>query len=201
MGLFSWFAKAAGPPPLTERVWRDDAARWGGVIRSVREADGATLLVVFFEATAEVARAQLTTAALPFFEVGDTPRPWERGAQVGLVRADRLRFLAGDLPAPLQVIGAELHPLPAEGRALVGALASRTAAVPTFHTALDEPLLVLFGGGRIAEVMDQLGLPRDEPVEHTLVTRSLANAREKLAKSVRNPREATSMAAWFERNT
>jgi len=198
MGLFSWFGKA--PPAPVERVWANDVARWSGVLRAVREAEGAVLIVVFFEASAAVARTLLTAARVRFAEVADVPRAWEPGAQVTLVRADRVRNLAGYLPAPLVVIGAELHPLPSEGRALLDTLARLTPAVPTFHASLEDPLLARFGGGRIAEMMERLGLGPEEPIEDTLVTASLAKAREKMAKSVRNPRESASMEAWFETN-
>jgi hypothetical protein len=66
--------------------------------------------------------------------------------------------------------------------------------------ALEDPLLVRVGGVRLAALMEKLGLGPDEPIEHALVTASLANARAKLAETVRNPREAASMEAWFDAN-
>jgi hypothetical protein len=61
-------------------------------------------------------------------------------------------------------------------------------------------LLVRFVEVRLAALMEKLGLGPDEPIEHALVTASLAKARAKLAETVRNPREAASMEAWFDAN-
>ena len=66
--------------------------------------------------------------------------------------------------------------------------------------ALEDPLLVRVGEVRLAALMEKLGLGPDEPIEHALVTASLAKARAKLAETVRNPREAASMEAWFDAN-
>lgn len=197
--MFDWlFGKR--PPTLPETVWMTDAARWDGVVARVRAAPGPVLVLTFFEATSASARARFAAAGLDVVEVDDVPRPWEPGARVVLARADRLRHVVGNLPTPLTVVGAELHPLPAEGLALVEALAARTTAAAHFHAALDDALLQRFGGDRIAALMTKLGGAPDEPIEHPLVSRSLADARAKIAARVRNPREATSMAEWFARN-
>ena len=74
--------------------------------------------------------------------------------------------------------------------------------VPLFFSALDEPLLRTFGGERIIALLDNLGLAPDEPVEHRMVSDSLANAREKVAARLGSgpPARARSMEEWFTRN-
>ena len=72
--------------------------------------------------------------------------------------------------------------------------------VPTFHTALDEPLMRVFSGDRTARLIQQLGLPPDEPVEHKFVTQALASAREKVAGRVKFVQSARSMDEWVRLN-
>ncbi|MGM0554761.1 MAG: preprotein translocase subunit SecA [Myxococcota bacterium] len=49
-----------------------------------------------------------------------------------------------------------------------------------FFLSLEDDLLRLFGGERVAKIMDTLKMPEGEPIEHKMVTRSLQNAQKKV---------------------
>ncbi len=74
--------------------------------------------------------------------------------------------------------------------------------VPTFFSAIDDPLMRTFGGERIVALLDALGLEPDELIEHRMVSEAIANARRKLADRLGSglPARARSMEEWFTRN-
>ena len=70
----------------------------------------------------------------------------------------------------LHVIGSERH----ESRRIDNQLRGRSGrqgdpGSSRFYVSLDDDLMRLFGSGRIATVMDKLGLPPDTPIEHGLI--------------------------------
>lgn len=193
--MFGWFKKKP-EAPYDDRVWIDMDARLDALVREAR-AGGPLLILCFFPATESAAHAALAAGGVATSPLRH-PTPWT--GPVVVARADTLRDLLGGLPADLRVIYAEHHPLPAENRASLDDLAARTSARPVFFTALDEPLMKTFGGDRITALMVNLGMGRDEPVEHALVKQSLANAMEKIAAKVKVSRPAPSAVEWFERH-
>ena len=49
-----------------------------------------------------------------------------------------------------------------------------------FFLSLEDDLMRLFGSDNIAGIMDKLGMEDDEPIEHSLVTKSIENAQKKV---------------------
>ena len=49
-----------------------------------------------------------------------------------------------------------------------------------FFVSLEDDLMRLFGSDNIAGIMDKLGMEDDEPIEHSLVTKSIENAQKKV---------------------
>lgn len=187
--MFDWlFGKKSAPPPerpAVDRVWIDLAARDAALVREAR--GGPVVIVACFDDTLARLRAGLAQAGIV------------EGGGIGLARADRA--LRGD--GAIHV--AERHPLPGVNRALLERLAGeRPDVVPIFHSALDDALMRRFGGDRTAKVMEQLGLERSEAVEHPLVTRALAQARDKVAAKVDAAAEldayGPSMEVWLQRH-
>ncbi len=81
----------------------------------------------------------------------------------------------------LHVIGAQRH----EARRIDNQLKGRAGrqgdpGSSRFYVALDDELMRLFGSERIYMIMDKLGFPEDEPIEHPLVTHSIETAQKKV---------------------
>src|SRR3989442_14715339 len=49
-----------------------------------------------------------------------------------------------------------------------------------FYLSLEDPLLRIFAGDRVNAIMQRLGMPEGEPIEHSLVTRSIESAQRKV---------------------
>jgi hypothetical protein len=187
MFAWPWKKKADPTPEAVDQVWLDLAARDRAVVRAAQA--GPVLVLASFDETLERLRAALRAASL------------DEGPTLVLARADQL----DRVPAGAAVILAERHPLPAFHRALLQKLATLAPTVtPRCFAALDDALMLRFGGENLAKLMSQLGMAADEPIEHGLISRSLANAAKKmeqrLGPAVSRLAPAASMAEWFQKN-
>jgi preprotein translocase subunit SecA len=81
----------------------------------------------------------------------------------------------------LHVIGTERH----ESRRIDNQLRGRSGrqgdqGSSRFYVGLEDELMRLFAGERIASIMDRLGIDEDTPIEHSLVTRQIEGAQRKV---------------------
>ncbi|MBD3878872.1 MAG: preprotein translocase subunit SecA [Quinella sp. 1Q5] len=81
----------------------------------------------------------------------------------------------------LFIIGTERH----ESRRIDNQLRGRSGrqgdpGESRFYISLEDDLMRLFASETIAKIMDKLGMEEDEPIEHSLITRSIENAQKKV---------------------
>ena len=81
----------------------------------------------------------------------------------------------------LAVIGSERH----ESRRIDNQLRGRSGrqgepGESRFYVALDDDLMRIFGGERVAGLMERLGVEEDVPLEHGLVSKSIESAQKKV---------------------
>jgi preprotein translocase subunit SecA len=81
----------------------------------------------------------------------------------------------------LHIIGTERH----ESRRIDNQLRGRAGrqgdpGYSKFYLSLEDDLMRIFAGDRVKNLMDRMGMPDDEPIEHPLVTRSIENAQRKV---------------------
>ena len=81
----------------------------------------------------------------------------------------------------LHIIGTERH----ESRRIDNQLRGRAGrqgdpGSSRFYLSLEDDLMRRFGSERIMGIMDRLGLDDDQPIEHPMVSRSIAQAQEKV---------------------
>jgi preprotein translocase subunit SecA len=89
---------------------------------------------------------------------------------------EKVRALGG-----LHIVGTERH----EARRIDNQLRGRSGrqgdqGSSRFYVALDDELMRLFAGERIAGIMERLGIEDDVPIEAGLVTRQIENAQKKV---------------------
>jgi len=81
----------------------------------------------------------------------------------------------------LHIIGTERH----ESRRIDNQLRGRSGrqgdpGSTRFYLSLEDDLMRLFGSDNIASVMEKLGMEENEPIEHSLITRSIEQAQKKV---------------------
>ena len=106
----------------------------------------------------------------------------EKAARIAGLR-EEWRRLHGEVvdAGGLHIIGTERH----ESRRIDNQLRGRSGrqgdpGSSRFYLGLDDPLLRIFAGERIKGIMERLKMPEGEPIEHTLVTRSIESAQRKV---------------------
>ena len=81
----------------------------------------------------------------------------------------------------LHIVGTERH----ESRRIDNQLRGRSgrqgdAGSSRFYLSLEDPLLRIFGGERLGNIMQRLKMPEGEPIEHSIVNRSIAKAQNRV---------------------
>ena len=81
----------------------------------------------------------------------------------------------------LHILGTERH----ESRRIDNQLRGRSGrqgdpGSSRFYLSLEDDLLRIFGGERIGNIMERLGLEDGEPIEHNLISRAIENAQSKV---------------------
>lgn len=81
----------------------------------------------------------------------------------------------------LYVIGTERH----ESRRIDNQLRGRSGrqgdpGATQFYVSMEDDLMRIFGGERLKTMMERLGLPDDQPIAHTLISRSIEGAQKKV---------------------
>ena len=81
----------------------------------------------------------------------------------------------------LHIIGTERH----ESRRIDNQLRGRSGrqgdpGSSRFYISLEDDLMRLFGGERIRDMIDNMNMPDDEPLEHKILTRSIESAQKKV---------------------
>ncbi len=97
-----------------------------------------------------------------------------RGTDIKLT--DDIKAVGG-----LYVIGSERH----EARRIDNQLRGRSGrqgdpGESRFYVSLDDDLMRVFGGDKVKNVMEKIGLPDGQPIEHGLVSKSLENAQKRV---------------------
>ncbi len=81
----------------------------------------------------------------------------------------------------LHVIGTERH----ESRRIDNQLRGRAGrqgdpGSSVFYVSMEDDLMRIFGGDRLKGMMDRLGLPEDQPIQHQLISRSIESAQKRV---------------------
>ena len=94
-------------------------------------------------------------------------------------------------------IFAEHYPLMQKEQELFVKLNLQQAEV---WSALNGPLFKQFGSEKIIQMMKQLGAKEDDVIEHSMISKAIQNAQEKISKKVLINQTCTSQEEWMRRN-
>ncbi|HWZ74610.1 MAG TPA: preprotein translocase subunit SecA [Casimicrobiaceae bacterium] len=106
----------------------------------------------------------------------------ERDLRIGKMRSDWQVLHEQVIAAGgLHIVGTERH----ESRRIDNQLRGRSGrqgdpGSSRFYLSLEDPLLRIFGGERLSGIMQRLKMPEGEPIEHTIVNRSIAKAQNRV---------------------
>ena len=174
----SLFSKKKEIIKITDTVFIHSTAKWHACLQA-QQTNAATIFITWFEETQQQLQEYFTAQNAA-------------NATVILYREAAAHFINNN-----PVIFAEHYPLREKEEALYTSLKLEEVKV---FSSLDDALFQYFGGARIIEVMQKMGLQENEPVQHPMIGMALKNAQEKLAKKVSLEQSAQSQGDWFKRN-
>ncbi|MBK7433522.1 MAG: hypothetical protein IPI66_06195 [Chitinophagaceae bacterium] len=179
--LFNLFGKKRPEEPtqrFTDRIYISVQAKHQACLELAKQEPETLFITWFSESTRQLRE---------FFKPGD----------ISENRVIEARSFHSAMLHDKKAVFAEHHPLHEKERSLVSGWEQKDILV---FSALEEPLFSAFGGEKIISLMKQLGMKEDEPIEHPMVSRSILNAQEKIAKKVIAERPAHSPSEWMTLN-
>jgi hypothetical protein len=175
--MFGLFKKSIQDVAVADKVWKSYAAKMAAC-KEMLGINPDMLLVVWFPDSLSV---MLRNLMLP-------------SGQRNLV-------LAKDVCAHTihgrMIVFAEHYPIPETERHLFKQLGLKEVPV---LSSLDEPLFSYFGGEKLIDTMEKLGMHEHEVIAHSFVTRAIANAQRKIGEKVKIEDQADSQQEWFRKN-
>lgn len=122
--------------------------------------------------------------------------------KLDIIKSDQINLVLNETPKiNLYVLIAELYPMAGKDHTLQSTIHQYYPGTKViFFTSTDGPLMRAFGGEKIHNLMTTLGLNENERIEHAMVSRSIANAQEKIKNKVPFEKPASSKQEWMDIN-
>ena len=175
---FSFFQHRTPEIKITDKIWISETAKWKACVQAY-EQNKSTLFIAWFQDTQR--KLQL------YFSQNNKPE-----ATVSLYRNVHPHMLSNQ-----QLIFVEHYPLSKNEQDLFSFLKLKEVLV---FSSLDESFFQYFGGEKLITIMQNIGMQQDEPVEHSMITRALRNAQDKLNKKILLEQSARSQQEWLNKN-
>jgi hypothetical protein len=158
------------------------------------------VVISFFEEAHSTIISFLEDSSVPFFEI--PPASDTVGHSLCVVRASAIHEIKTHKERQAVFLFFGHYPLMEVEQQILDTLRTRAPqATAVFCLSLEDPLFRVFGGAGMIRVVEMLGLADDDCIEHTMVTKSIQRAREKLSEKVGgNEIKATSETDWFSKN-
>lgn len=187
--MFGLFKKEKGPK---ERflVYKTQVAKYRQLVNRLNDfSDKKVILAYFFKDTKEELQALLKAANIVYDENSAS-------ANTNLLSVEQLKSLRPGKETV--VIIAEVYPTRNKHVELLNALEGLEGLM--YFVSLDSAFFSLFGGERIVSLLEKLGVDENECIEHTMVTKSIVNAQEKIGKKVITEKQVGSLEEWLSKN-
>ena len=202
---------------LVDRVWMNGAAKMADLVEQTKGCAAAgryPLTIYHFEETGEGVRAEferrgISCGMVQFFDTvrGSGLDHWRSLGDTLLIKADNLPDPAGggrrkpSGEGSISVHLAELYPLKSRDEPVLHLAEVLPGTLEfTGFVALDEPWLQSFGVDRIKKLLEQMDVDEGEMLSHSMISRSLDNAREKIEAKLQVESKANSCAEWMRLN-
>lgn len=176
--MFKLFHKKNGETKIVDRVFIHRQGKWNYCQKLLAENPGTIFIGWFDDSISELESFFAGTTSSPVIILNAKTT---HKAQVG----------------GSAIIFIEHHPMKSKEDLVFDKLGLKEAIV---LTALDEPLLTIFGGEKIIGMMQNLGMKEDEIIEHKMVSQSIVNAQKKIEERMIVEQSVRSQAEWIERN-
>lgn len=119
----------------------------------------------------------------------------------GINLLDARNIDLGQLHGYEDLLLVETHPIFSIHKQIVSQAEQHKLSEFICFTSLDAPIMQLFGGERLQSILSRMGLKEAEPIEHSMITKSLEKAQKKLEASLTQHQDIrSSPEEWVEKN-
>lgn len=202
MSLFSFLKSEK--PAYTDRVWRTSDKALRGMITDAMLAitrKQIPVVLCFFDDEFVQITKFLTEKGVPAIALQDYRTERQEGVVWYCSAFTASQFLSGLTNQAVSILFFGHYPLPKrENEILQKIKTNNPSASVVFYSSLDEAAFKMFGGERLTGLLDTLGMKEEEAIEHSMVTKAMLRAREKVETMVRNEQPATTETEWFSKN-
>ncbi len=191
-----FFKKKPKGPTKKYIAYMSKMAKYLVVMTKFSEAPGQQLIVYFFDQT----RSEIEQMSQA---IGITLKsPNELANENDLILCSAYELGTNQFGSINKVVAMEVHPIGSTNELIVKRFEGETDMEIEFHLGMDEAALAPFGMDRITNIMKQMGMQENEPIEHSMVARSiekgLAKQEAKLGSNHQDIR--TSQEDWMSAN-
>ncbi len=153
---------------------------------------GKVLLITFFRTTQELLTERCTNA-----ELRSNILQYTDGFTITELNAIRSFLSTSDR----SIFLAERYPLSKKETDLIQQLRQSGISHPVYgFCALDDEIIMRFGGERVIKLMQNMGMSETEVIRHDMITTSIRNAQNKTLKKVNYEQQAKSPEEWYRLN-
>ncbi|MCU0436809.1 MAG: hypothetical protein MUC49_02780 [Raineya sp.] len=207
--MFSFFSKKPSVPliKLEDKVWMNTSARLTGLLQDaqIQVETKPVLVVYFFERTENTLQEVFKLGQKPYVFV-NTAEDLKDNKQIHILsesafhqHAEKIKNLFAS--KELVVMLAEHYPLNQNEDEILfklGEISLKTKAYG--YIDFDDPILKMFGGERILELLKKMGIKESESISHNLVSKSIKEAKKKIGEKVKHEQKGISVEDWFNKN-
>ena len=202
--MFSLFKKKKQPESgFTESVWVSTAAKYEAIQRFAQANSSQPVWLLYHFADTASALEQvlnaLNTPCQLIQRMNDAKQPGTASLLPASSIVGQLQSFSGTAQPRILVV--EHYPLQARDVELAAALNQLfPGAEIQQYIGLDEPIMALFDSERLMNLLERMGVERNEAISHSMVTKSIGRALTRIAKSATGDAAAKSQQEWFDRN-
>ena len=160
------------------------------------QPDDLTILIYFFEKTADKMGKLLRAADIPYQNSSGDTLPSEG---IHLIDARSLKGMS--LPKAEHVMALEVHPIKSINEIPLIAGQKNNAKNTVYYSGVDEAVMKAFGGERLQNLMMRMGVDEEKPIEHSMVDKSIERATKKVEEKTPHHQDVrSSQEDWVSAN-
>jgi hypothetical protein len=209
--MFSFFGKKPSVPliKLEDKVWVTASARLTGLLQDAQiQAETKPVLVVyFFERTENTLQEVFKLGQKPYVFVNSS-EDLKDNKQIYILSESAFHQYAEKIKnlftsKEFVVMFAEHYPLHQNEDEILFKLGEISLKAKAYgYIDFEDPILNLkmFGGERILELLKKMGIKESESISHSLVSKSIKEAKKKIGEKVKHEQKGISAEDWFQKN-
>lgn len=172
--MFGLFSKNEKGLVVHDKIWLSELAKFKALL-ILKHQNPAVIFVAWFDETKH--NLEL------FFK--------DNHLEEEVFLAERLSLRHQDK----ELVFVEHHPLRAEEQRIANQHSTKEMTV---YSSISEPIFQLFGGGKIVDLMNKIGMKDEEMIEHDMISKSILRAQDKIAEKTTQSVAAQSQGEWLQ---